>query len=707
MDCPLGEMYEAVDLLKSEKNRAFCENQRLCEELETLKSELDEFKCIHKRLGSELLETRNLADQLKFKNCLLENEMIDKDEEIMKIQKLKRDVEGLKSCIEKLEFELVSSGMEITQLQEKGDALEACLQEKDVAIHQLETRVLNCTSVHTDWDITRKLLNNKRATLKELLEECQEELDQAVMKVYDTTHRLKQEERLANSLSDQILPLRHYVQQAQASLDNEKAKNKQLMDEIECEQQKVEMLETENACLKDKINMNICTIDARQRSLHTIRHHYEAVKHQYEDYEKSVKDLSEQIVGIRKTSPGRMSRSRRPSIGCMRTASSCSLPLILRPRTPLRVMMREWTPCPKPERRCDTAPDRRTRKQNNECREDNKEHIEVRRCEIVPDRTNQQNKECKEDDKEDYVVPERTNKQSNECKEDNEDQYVVRRCDIAQDRPNKENNECKEDMKDQFVRRCEITQDRSNKQNDGKDNRDNKENIRRCNVSIVKRPPKPNNPKQTPTNEQCDENKPLKSCLKPDSSRITFDSSRITFDSSRITLSDEDLLDRASPLIQGEVKEGNKNMGKLFNGIPANKNIGKIFNGKQENKNNTGNGMPANKNTMLNGMPANKNTMLNGMPANKNTMLHGMPANKNTLLNGMPANKNTLDNGKPAKKNTLDNGKPAKKNTLDNGMPANKNMGKMCNGNKDVGMGKPDKTSIRRCCMRSTENNME
>ncbi|KAL1459574.1 hypothetical protein WDU94_011543 [Cyamophila willieti] len=311
MECRLDDMYCVVETLKTDKEKFKCENVGLTEEVATLTCELDQFRDINKKLCHELDINYQETEQLNLENYQLESILNCKLEEIIKYECVTRDLEMLKSRILFLEQEVQCNERKNCCLEEERVRMEGCLQGKEETVQCLEQQVQHLSSEKCNLEQNIHCLCTEKTNLTKELEDCNLCLGKTLMKIYDTNQCIKQEEKIKQTLNDQICNLKLYVEQVEESLMCEKAKGKHLAEELKCVQLSIEKHTNENLCLQKAIECQIQQLNERDQCLQNIRAKVNKARQEFEDYMRSVEDFKGQIVCQRTIPCMRVSHSAR------------------------------------------------------------------------------------------------------------------------------------------------------------------------------------------------------------------------------------------------------------------------------------------------------------------------------------------------------------------------------------------------------------
>lgn len=296
MEKDLCEIRNLVMRLETENSELVCENQDLMQEICNLKEQLFDSQRMNKEIREDLKDSHCQREKLEHHIITLEENLEEKDAEILELQKLFEDNEKLNCYLNKFKKDVEAVEKEKSHLEDNYRDLKICLQEKEALIRRLEIEIKDLHEEIRDLKNTNEQLCEQNENIKQELSDCHECLEKSTAEVTSLCKQLKQKEsKKKQCFQDHSDKLRLCIQQTEEALHEERRNNKNMKAELDYVQENNRILKMENIRLDDEIYALKKTINSCNKNWEKTQQELFNVQREFKCYKESIGALKDQV----------------------------------------------------------------------------------------------------------------------------------------------------------------------------------------------------------------------------------------------------------------------------------------------------------------------------------------------------------------------------------------------------------------------------
>lgn len=246
----LDQLYSAVKALGSNYEQAIKNKKCLTDRFERTKYELEQFKDIQKTIQCELRKTCLLTEQLNQRRCHLETTLSCKNDAVLKMKDIVNEMGPLNNKLHELKNKIWTSKRANAKLKDCTEELATRVEDKDEVKNHLEDQSKKLHSKLNDLERQRTELCEIREYYRQQEEKIKKGQDEALIKFYEASQRLKLEGKVKTDLTNRVLCLQRCIDITQVELVGEIRKTDTANNILQGVIEYANALQEENAGLK-------------------------------------------------------------------------------------------------------------------------------------------------------------------------------------------------------------------------------------------------------------------------------------------------------------------------------------------------------------------------------------------------------------------------------------------------------------------------
>lgn len=246
----LDQLYSAVKALGSNYEQAIKNKKCLRDRFERTKYELEQFKDIQKTIQCELRKTCLLTEQLNQRRCHLETTLSCKNDAVLKMKDIVNEMGTLNNKLHELKNKIWTSKRANAKLKDCTEELATLVEDKDEVKNHLEDQSKKLHSKLNDLERQRTELCEIREYYRQQEEKIKKSQDEALIKFYEASQRLKLEGKVKTDLTNRVLCLQRCIDITQVELVGEIRKTDTANNILQGVIEYANALQEENAGLK-------------------------------------------------------------------------------------------------------------------------------------------------------------------------------------------------------------------------------------------------------------------------------------------------------------------------------------------------------------------------------------------------------------------------------------------------------------------------
>lgn len=246
----LDQLYSAVKALGSIYEQAIKNKKCLTDRFERTKYELEQFKDIQKTIQCELRKTCLLTEQLNQRRCHLETTLSCKNDAVLKMKDIVNEMGTLNNKLHELKNKIWTSKRANAKLKDCTEELATRVEDKDEVKNHLEDQSKKLHSKLNDLERQRTELCEIREYYRQQEEKIKKGQDEALIKFYEASQRLKLEGKVKTDLTNRVLCLQRCIDITQVELVGEIRKTDTANNILQGVIEYANALQEENAGLK-------------------------------------------------------------------------------------------------------------------------------------------------------------------------------------------------------------------------------------------------------------------------------------------------------------------------------------------------------------------------------------------------------------------------------------------------------------------------
>lgn len=246
----LDQLYSAVKALGSNYEQAIKNKKCLTDRFERTKYELEQFKDIQKTIQCELRKTCLLTEQLNQRRCHLETTLSCKNDAVLKMKDIVNEMGTLNNKLHELKNKIWTSKRANAKLNDCTEELATRVEDKDEVKNHLEDQSKKLHSKLNDLERQRTELCEIREYYRQQEEKIKKGQDEALIKFYEASQRLKLEGKVKTDLTNRVLCLQRCIDITQVELVGEIRKTDTANNILQGVIEYANALQEENAGLK-------------------------------------------------------------------------------------------------------------------------------------------------------------------------------------------------------------------------------------------------------------------------------------------------------------------------------------------------------------------------------------------------------------------------------------------------------------------------
>lgn len=250
MDGIGASLYSAVKALGSNYEQAIKNKKCLRDRFERTKYELEQFKDIQKTIQCELRKTCLLTEQLNQRRCHLETTLSCKNDAVLKMKDIVNEMGTLNNKLHELKNKIWTSKRANAKLKDCTEELATRVEDKDEVKNHLEDQSKKLHSKLNDLERQRTELCEIREYYRQQEEKIKKSQDEALIKFYEASQRLKLEGKVKTDLTNRVLCLQRCIDITQVELVGEIRKTDTANNILQGVIEYANALQEENAGLK-------------------------------------------------------------------------------------------------------------------------------------------------------------------------------------------------------------------------------------------------------------------------------------------------------------------------------------------------------------------------------------------------------------------------------------------------------------------------